>query len=911
MTTPRLRSRFPRAAAAAAFVLAAAFVAMAGQQPPEVEDPKAKPPIKKVVTEDEDPKGTIKKKVTVDDPGAPAKAPGNTPDVRLDELVQAAELAKAPALKDLFTRYAVPFDRLTDSKGAGRIKPIPLYRNDKFPKEFGVTDLGPDGQPKENRSVGIVEVKKFEYFEELALAEADQLLKQKSPAISADDQLAAAEKLLAAALRYHDYARDRNIRRGKGWDDVRNPLAAKLRDVRVQQLERATTVGDWQKAREFGTRLMNAYPRDNEIAQKVAVARVAEAELLMKSKDHADHVRARILLDEYLAKFPGGGGEQVRKLREQLKQEAVNLYNKAVLLQKNGNLVEARREAEYAAELDPTVDGLRKLMQDLGAGWSVLNVGVRRFPEKMSPATARHDSEKQAVELLFEGLLEEIPDGRGGYRYRPAAALAPPVVIPAGRDLVIRQSEALDAHDVVETVRLLRGRPDLWSAVSLPWLDDLPAPARGDALRIAFRHGHPDPRALLTFKLLPGRWFSQRGRKVDDAEFSAQPFGTGPYRIYSFGRVVGTDAREIVFADNPDYRRWKDREGQPRIREVRLIEATKLPDAIDFFRQGRLHMLPDLTPDEITRILSMGNEITGRAQIVTSTNPRRVQLLAVNHRRPAFQDRDLRRGLSQVIDREGILLDVFRSLRPEHRRLTAAMTGPFPPASWATLRGPAGQPVPLLDRAGGMVRLKNYLRQPGVRTEFSLAYPKDDPNAAAVCEKIKGQLDELFKDAAGGPRITLNLEPLDPDELFKRVNEEFRFDLAYLPLDYPDDWYPYGLAAFLDPAAAERGGRNVTGYLAPGTNPTGEDRNLGGELQSLLQHRDYGGEIVQRTANIHRLFNDLVPFIPLWQLDRHMLVHNSVKVHVDDLSVPVGAEVLNQTLLFQGVARWRVVRPGD
>ena len=44
----------------------------------------------------------------------------------------------------------------------------------------------------------------------------------------------------------------------------------------------------------------------------------------------------------------------------------------------------------------------------------LLAVGARVFPERLSPVTARFDSERQAVELLFEGLLEEVPDPAGG-----------------------------------------------------------------------------------------------------------------------------------------------------------------------------------------------------------------------------------------------------------------------------------------------------------------------------------------------------------------------------------------------------------------------------------------------------------------------------------------------------------------
>ena len=924
MTRPRSRPRFTRFSALMAFLLTAGLVAFAAQ-PPEVEDPKAKAPTKKVGVEEEDSKGTIKKKVVVDDPAKPGPvAPaGNAPDVKLDELVLEAGLAKHPALRDLLTRFSVPFDRMTDSRGStARIKPVTLWHTDPLPKDFPVTELQADGSAKEPRAIGPGDLKRFDYFEELAILEADLLLKQKplgtSPGpdgMAAEDQLATAEKLLAAVLRFHDFARERKLRPGKKWDEVRKPLADRLRDVRVLQLERAVTASDWYKAREFGTKLMAGYPQDAAVAQVVAKARVAEAAVLLKSKDHPDHVRARELLDEYLARFPTGN-DQIRKLRSQLTAEAVRLYERARQLKADGNLVEARNDLARASDLDPAIPGLRDMQRELDAGFGVLYVGVRRFPELMSPALARYDSEKQAVELLFEGLLEEIPDARGGVRYRTGATLSLPLVVPGGRELILRQfggeggGPGFDAHDVVETVRFLRTRPELWAAAGLPWFEDLPAPRSGGELRIGFKHGHPDPRALLTFKLLQGRLLAQRGLKVDNDQFAREPFGTGPYKLYSLPKGAGGNAaRELVFVDNPAYGRWKDRVGLPHIREIRLVEVPKLADPFNEFRAGRLHLLPDLTPEEMAKFFAQVNELSGKGKVVASSNARRVHILAVNHRRPPFQNKDLRQGLSGAIDREGVLLELTRNLRPELRQLTAAMSGPFPPASWATWKGPAGVPVPLLNRGNALVKLRNYLAIPGAKAEFDLAYAADDPQAALACNQIKAQIEGMFKDVpADGLRLTIKLQPLPPDRLFITVNEEARFDLAYLPFDYPDDWYPYGLAAFLDPTAAGRGGRNYTGYGAENTNADRDDRDLNTKLQSLRQHRDYSGEIVKRATEIHKSFNDTLPFIPLWQLDRHMLVHNNLELFVDEIAEPTPAQALNPTTLFQGVARWRLKR---
>ncbi len=903
----------------ACFALAAAVVTLAAQ-PPEVEDPKAKP-TKKVAVEDEDPKASVKKKVVVDDPEPKTKLPvgGSAPNVKLDELAIAADAAAHPALKAVYARYIVPFDRLTPNAGkASRMRPIPIFWKDAtFPKQFGVIELDSNNQDQPTKNVSKSEVRKIDYFEELVIAETDALLKPAGgvDGPTVDDQLVAAEKLALAALRFHDYARENDKRQGKVWDDVRRPLVARVQEIRLLQFRRAVVGKDWARVRVFGNTLLTAYPAEPKIVQEVAEARVAEAEILMRSKSYIDQVRAREALDEVETRFPGTGGESARKIRKELAAEAARLYENAIAQKKVGHLVDARNDLNRAESLDPTIPGLRELKRELGTGSAVLYVGVRNFPERMSPATARLDSELQAVELLFEGLLQEVPDGTGGTRYRPGAAQTLPAIIPGGREFLIRQSprqpnqEGFDANDVVETVKLLRSRADIWPAAGLPWFDDLPAPVGGGGLRIAFRHGHPDPRSLLTFKLLPAHWLTGQGKKIDDPEFATKPFGTGPYRIHSFPDPGAPGPRELVFADNPAFAgKWKDRVGQPHMREIRFVDLSQVADPVDLFRKGRLHILPDVTPTEMSQILSPGGVAepgSGKGLIATASTNRRVHILAVNHRREPLQNKDLRKGLSQAIDREGILHELFGPARPEQRRFLAPMSGPFPPDSWATVKGPAGQAIPLLNRGEGQFRLRKYLATPGAILELRLSFASD-PQTKSVCERIKTQIESLFQDTADGKKLTIKLDPQTPRDLLRLVESEHLYDLAYLPFDYPDDWYPYGLAAFLDHTAAERDGRNITGFLSPGANPDQDDRILDGELAGVLEHGDFTKDIAPRAARIHNAFNDSVPFIPLWQLDRQMLVYGGLKVFVDDTDEPASPHLLNQTVLFHNVARWRL-----
>jgi ABC-type oligopeptide transport system substrate-binding subunit len=906
---PRARRPWPRLSAALAGLVTACAVGAVAQPP----------------VEEEDPKGGVKKRVVVEDdpvivkPKGPEAGFGNTPDVKLDELARGAAETTFPAVKDLYLKHVVPFDRLVHKGGTSTIKPIPVARGERFPLVFGIQELKANGQFGDPIGINAADVQRVDYFEEIVLKAANDLLARKpfgtgagGEAWAASDQLAAAERVLAAALRFHDYARenprDRPIRKGRGWDDARKPLADRLREVRLLELKNAVTVGDWLRVREGGSRLMLAYPTDAGVAAEVASARVLEGNRLLASEKHFDHVKAKDLLDEFEARYPGRGGEPVRALRARINELALKAFTRAVDKKKVGDLVTARDALAQAAALDPTIPGLREMQRELKAGYQTLYVGVRDYPVQMSPATARLDSEKQVVELLFEGLLAEVPDDGGGARYRPGAAAAMPAVVPNGREFLLRTLErdasgrfGFEAQDVVDTVKLMQTHANTWTGYPLPWFEELPMPKDTTTVRIAFRQGHPDPRALLTFKLLPARWMMTNGKPIDDAAFAEKPSGTGPYRLQYNPKADPNVPREMVFVDNPLYGRWRDRTNQPFIKEIRLVEVAKVHNLIESFQQGSLHVLTDVPTAELDKFLGPASNLSNKVQAFTAANNRRVHMLAVNHRRPQMQSKALRQGLALAIDREAILTDVFRAGRPDVHH---ALGGPFPPKCWATAKAPGGAPLPLVNRDLAVTKLRTYLGDAGAKDVVRLTYPAGDPLADRACKKIKEQVEALFKDQPGR-KLAVELEPPLPlRDLLFRVEEEHNYDLAYVPFDYPDDWYPFALGAMLDPLATDRGGRNWMGF-SPKNGGDEQDARLAQLLTELRVHREFGA-LSAKTAEVHRLFNECVPFVPLWQLNRHVLVHNALKVYTEDSEQPASPRALNPTTLFQGVSRWRL-----
>jgi peptide/nickel transport system substrate-binding protein len=325
--------------------------------------------------------------------------------------------------------------------------------------------------------------------------------------------------------------------------------------------------------------------------------------------------------------------------------------------------------------------------------------------------------------------------------------------------------------------------------------------------------------------------------------------------------------REFGLTANPAYA--KRHAGQPTIRDIRFVDVAGVNDLADEVKNDRIHILTDVPTADLPKYEALPNAV-----VATAANPRRIHLLAVNHRVDALQAAEVRRGIQAAIDREGILNEVFRA---GQAKMHKAMTGPFPPGSWAA---PKGEPL-----------FKPSAKVPA-GAPLTLIYPDDEPLAKAACERIARQVT-----AAGRP---LKAEGVPPRDFLLRLELEHRYDLAYVTFDYPHDWYPAILNQFFNAGAADRGGANVTGYLAPGTNAIEADRTLAGLLATFGSSRDFEGVWKPRAWEIHAKFAEVVPFVPLWQLDRHTILSKNVKL-------PFPANLLPPTTLFADVRNWKLI----
>lgn len=893
--------------------------ARVGQPPPEEEEEKKPPPPKNEMPAEEPPKEKEepKEKEPADPKPEEPPAEGGDPDgpyiAKLPNLQRAADTTPHEPLKPVFRRFALAFDQLDEAGGkSARVTPLPrLWGTDVFPKEFGVADVADDGTVGDGRSVAKNKVLGIDPFEKLALEAAGQLLgtspNKPAPPLPPGVRLEAAERLLREVLFFHDTARGSNRRRGKSWDKLKGQLDAELARVRVQLVRQAGADKDWPRLRALTDQYLDRYKADKATQEALYAARLAEAEALAASDRVADLEQARLLLADYESRFPGGPSLAAKAVRQALGRKAKEFLAQAERAA-GGNKTDARRLLDAVIAIDPDNADVRSLRQELKTAYPTLIVGARRLPERMSPATARFDSERQAVELLFEGLLEQYPDEQAGYAFRPALAAGRPAVGGGVRDVELvgnadwgGDAGVFEAADVHGTWLLNRQASGTWAADANNWLDE-PAfdPGEPNRIRLRFKLGHPDPRLLLTQKLLPAGWLRQTNTKADADSFARRPVGTGPYRLAPGFKPRGPNdpPADVVFVANPAYARRPGRPAQPVVQEVRFTDVSG-KDAAAEFRAGRLHVLTDVPTGELPQFTGENN-LNNAVRVATAAVNKRVWVLAINHRRPHLHDPDLRRAISKAVNRDLILTEVFRAGRSD---VHAALTGPFPPASWATPRPQGGPAPPLFGRDAAEQLFTKALAAPGAPPRLTLAFPADDPQAKSACDRVKAMLEDAAK--AGGRPFEVALDPLPPRALLAKVEGNPQYDLAYLPLDYPDHFYPLGLGSSLDPEAAMPGGRNVTGYRTSQAGKTTADERLAVLLDEARRYQD-PARLRTLSEGLHTAFNEAVPFVPLWQLDRHTVMSTAVKVLLPGGAEPASPAVLDPTTLFSGVGRWKV-----
>jgi peptide/nickel transport system substrate-binding protein len=782
-----------------------------------------------------------------------------------------AETTKNEAVRHLYLRLAMPHDEvaLKSPPTVQWIEPLPRFVDPRAPANDAVSarTLDASGKTTGEKSWKRNELDAVIHFEALAVAQVDDFLVKAArtiPPLAPLEALQHAERVLIETVRFHEAARERGQRSGAGWSDLDKALRNRLAGLRVAQLRTLLTEKHWAAAAELANQLARTDADRPDVRAAVIQVRALEAERSLATDRLESYAQVRRRLEQLERQFPSSQDDKgLQRLRELLQTKARSEGGKLAALA-GKDKEKAKVLLQQVESIWPELTELRAWREKLGLD-SVLYVGVRHLPQLLSPATAAADSERQALELLFESLVRPTADPAVGQVYEPLLAAGNPRLIAQGRQFqMVRDArwyraasadeamvnKELTAADVSQTFRLAReaGGSPQWRELLF---DCRTADQDHFAARLTLHQGYLDPLSLMTFKIMPGHLL-----RLDDPKFARQPVGSGPFTFAGREkrRLKQSEFECVVFKANPTYTSRAGKTGQPFIREICFVRVQD-HEARDYLGNdktgaGHVQLLLDLPTRRIKEVKSKEAKLDA-VQVHTLRN-RRVYFLAVNHRQSVLQNEPLRRAIALAIDREKILNTVFRDPEAGGDKVHRPLNGPYPPGSWAcdpSLRADPLDP----DRA------RTLTKQAGTIRELELKYPADDLQVKEACEQIQAQVKELTG-------IVLSLKPCTIWELRKAVELEHDYQLAYYWWDHPDD--SYWLWPLFDPASAERGGRNFLGRI--------NDPKLETLFREALEYREFD-KVQRKTHDIHMRIYDTMPLVPLWQLDTHLAIHDSVK----------------------------------
>jgi peptide/nickel transport system substrate-binding protein len=799
-------------------------------------------------------------------------------------LVEEANNATNPAVKQFFTTFARPADVITfKSAQAGTkeiaVEPLPKrYERDNIANINYTTVEGRKGTFQHDQVI------KVEPYEERVLAGVRKFLDSSpdrsesadgKPTLSRFQVLRAAEKVVTEALTFHNQAKQIKVRAGEGWDGYGADLERQLVQIQVGEIRALMADQDWPTAQALALRLFNERPGERELLAAIVSLHTGHATWYLDAKQ--DNFQARKVLEQLRNKYRLELPMDTR-VERRLIDFARAKFEEGKKLFEDGKKTEAQKLFEEAAQAWPTLAGLDVYIKTSIQDYPVLRVGVRHLPTQFAPTTAASNIDQIASRLVFDPLLQIRygPMQREGYTSRIGEE---PRRVEQGWELEIPDYLKWNDGTPVTSADFLRSA-ELYSVldkkIGSPVYDadaaevlSVTAPDQRHVL-FRFKRATVDPFAFLTFDLLPASRLPA-GRSPRDQAFGKAPVGTGPF---VFDKMEG---EEMVFLANPHYQRpWAT--GGPAIREIRFIRFTDFAAARQALADGRWQMILDLTTaekEELTGLPGIAVISPTSAENRTSTLPTtlenpRIYFLGFNYRKPAFQNPALRRAIGLAVDRTTILSKVFRGKgRPYHQILT----GPFPLGSWAV----PPDTRPLAYQGSEAARLMNDAKSATGLTSFTISYALEDLGAAQACEQIAADLSKLG--------VTVTPKGMPAAQLKADLDSENpSFDVVYAYYDFPNE--QLSLWPLFDPSSATPGGRNFMGDC--------RDTELISIFRSMQNKRDLA--FIQN--RMHELYLKIwtgMHLAPLWQLDPHVAVHRSLQF-----------TRIHPTYVFEDIEQWRL-----
>lgn len=403
--------------------------------------------------------------------------------------------------------------------------------------------------------------------------------------------------------------------------------------------------------------------------------------------------------------------------------------------------------------------------------WLVRHIGAE--PATLNPVTATDLYESIINNYIYESLLKRdnrtlglVPLLAGSYEVSPDKLS---YLFTLKEGLRWQDGQPLTSADVVFTFKTV-----VDESVDAPHLRsyyrDLKEVEALDARRVRFTFSEPYFKSLEMIggqAIIPKHIFSRGDFNTHPAGRS--PLGSGPYRF-----VRWETGKEIVLEKNREY--WGE---MPHLDRIVFKIITDETVALQVLKRGELDLM-GLTPVQWVK-QTEGGKFNRTFEKLKYYLPG-YSFIGWNNRRPMFTDKNVRRAMTMLLDRESILKNLrygfgrvvtgnFFYESPDYDR--SIKPWPYDPVKAAALLDSAGW----VDSDGDGIRDKN-----GVPFRFEFTMTSGSQFADQVATILKEELSKVG--------IDMSIRPLEW-ALFTKMLDDRSFDAVIMGWSLPVEADPY------------------------------------------------------------------------------------------------------------------------
>ena len=715
---------------------------------------------------------------------------------------------------------------------------------------------------KELVTTGPTAIKEIKFFEE-TLAETVQKFiegrisldtNEYSSSIEFFDRLLLAEEVLEKGLRLHDSAIATEKRTGEGWGNMRKILATKLLSIRINKIQVYTEKKDWDQALFEISKLSSGSP-DKETLQKLSSYLVdvidgSNQSGLITSKTK-ELLSVFLFLESKLY-----SSESDKPLLNLLRKKSDMFYMQA---ENSQGKIPPEKTNEFllrALELQPDHIKARQLLEKISPQKETLKVGLPKRPEFNNEALL-NDSEIHAADLLYESLFRKETNVDGNSR--TIQVLASSKITPTRNGVTFNlvpssfwsNGKPVTAPEIQASMKKNKSLSWLHSDenILLNWNNN-----DTNSFEVKFKSGILDPFSLFDFKII---------------QENNTKYGSGPYRFSNKGTELGRE--HLVFKAQPFYSFRKENIGKPIIPEIRFYKSS---DPVDDLITGKIDLAVDLNFQDITKIKKLNNNPPiNFAQTGNQLPNKRVYFIAVNPNKGVLKSPEIRKAIAHSMLRSKVLADVW--IGSEKGMAHQALESIFP-KDYSFTNGLEKTESAWSQDLAKILQTQateNIPRQ--IMISISLKFPSGDTKTTQAIDLLASQIKSCLK-------IDVIPEPIDPSLYFKKIIEDRDYELAYAWHDYSDDncsLYPLLFNYFRNHNAEFQHNQKLQSLL-----DTAKTTMLASTIPEMLASKKI----------MISLFEQELPLIPLWQLDRYWAWRRDLQLNFTD-----------SLHLFQNASSWK------